>query len=48
LFVVLYEEPTLRRSFGDEYNEYCSRVKRWSVRTKGKAPPEQPVAEKEG
>ena len=26
LFVVLYEEPTLRRTFGDEYEAYCSRV----------------------
>ena len=29
LFVVLYEEPTLRRTFGSEYQAYCSRVKRW-------------------
>ena len=29
LFVVLYEEPTLRRTFGDEYEAYCDRVKRW-------------------
>jgi protein-S-isoprenylcysteine O-methyltransferase Ste14 len=29
LFVVLYEEPTLRRSFGLEYNTYCDRVRRW-------------------
>jgi len=29
LFVVLYEEPTLRRTFGDEYAAYCGRVKRW-------------------
>src|SRR5205809_5248294 len=29
LFVVLYEEPTLRRTFGPEYESYCSRVKRW-------------------
>ena len=29
LFVVLYEEPTLRRTFGDEYEAYCSRVRRW-------------------
>ncbi|HEV2046317.1 MAG TPA: isoprenylcysteine carboxylmethyltransferase family protein [Chthoniobacterales bacterium] len=32
LFVLLYEEPTLRRTFGDDYNEYCSRVKRWLPR----------------
>ena len=29
LFVVLYEEPTLRRTFGTEYEAYCSRVRRW-------------------
>jgi protein-S-isoprenylcysteine O-methyltransferase Ste14 len=29
LFVVLYEEPTLRASFGDEYVRYCQRVRRW-------------------
>lgn len=29
LFVVLYEEPTLRRMFGDEYEAYSSRVRRW-------------------
>ena len=28
-FVVLYEEPTLRRTFGSEYSKYCSRVARW-------------------
>ena len=29
LVVVFYEEPTLRRSFGAEYDAYCSRVRRW-------------------
>jgi protein-S-isoprenylcysteine O-methyltransferase Ste14 len=29
LFVVLYEEPTLQRTFGDEYEAYCRRVRRW-------------------
>src|SRR6266581_3795950 len=29
LFVVLYEEPTLRRTFGDEYEAYFGRVSRW-------------------
>jgi len=29
LFVHGYEEPTLRRSFGAEYEEYCHRVPRW-------------------
>lgn len=29
LFVVVYEEPTLRGSFGDSYDRYCQRVRRW-------------------
>jgi protein-S-isoprenylcysteine O-methyltransferase Ste14 len=29
LFVVWYEEPALRRTFGQEYAAYCSRVRRW-------------------
>ena len=29
IFVVWYEEPTLRRTFEQEYEEYCHRVRRW-------------------
>jgi protein-S-isoprenylcysteine O-methyltransferase Ste14 len=29
LFVVVYEEPTLRRTFGTEYESYRRRVRRW-------------------
>jgi protein-S-isoprenylcysteine O-methyltransferase Ste14 len=29
LFVISYEEPTLRRNFGAEYEAYCQRVRRW-------------------
>ena len=29
LFVVAYEEPTLRRTFGPDYETYCQRVRRW-------------------
>ena len=29
VFVVWYEEPALRRRFGDEYERYCRRVARW-------------------
>lgn len=29
LFIVLYEEPHLRRVFGREYEDYCARVRRW-------------------
>jgi protein-S-isoprenylcysteine O-methyltransferase Ste14 len=32
LFVVVYEEPTLRRTFGDDYNEFCANVPRWIPR----------------
>jgi protein-S-isoprenylcysteine O-methyltransferase Ste14 len=32
LFVQLYEEPTLRRMFGAEYEEYCRNVRRWLPR----------------
>ena len=28
-FVVGYEEPTLRRTFGAAYDDYCRRVSRW-------------------
>src|SRR6266446_1994560 len=29
VFVVGYEEPTLRRTFGQEYEAYCDRIRRW-------------------
>ena len=32
LFVVIYEEPTLRRKFGDEYAQFCANVPRWIPR----------------
>jgi protein-S-isoprenylcysteine O-methyltransferase Ste14 len=28
-FVALYEEPTLRKKFGEEYDAYCRTVNRW-------------------
>jgi protein-S-isoprenylcysteine O-methyltransferase Ste14 len=31
-FVVLSEEPTLRRAFGASYDRYCARVPRWVPR----------------
>jgi protein-S-isoprenylcysteine O-methyltransferase Ste14 len=34
VFVLLYEEPALRRKFGAEYEEYCRRVPRWLPRFK--------------
>jgi protein-S-isoprenylcysteine O-methyltransferase Ste14 len=32
LFVMVYEEPTLRRMFGADYEEYCRNVHRWAPR----------------
>ena len=32
LFVRLYEEPTLRRRFGNSYEAYCEHVRRWRPR----------------
>ena len=34
LFVVVYEEPTLRATFGAPYVQYCERVRRWWPRLK--------------
>jgi len=36
LFVVLYEEPYLRRRFGAEYHDYCAKVGRWLPRVRGR------------
>jgi protein-S-isoprenylcysteine O-methyltransferase Ste14 len=35
LFVVCYEEPTLRNKFGSDYDEYCRNVSRWWPRMRG-------------
>jgi protein-S-isoprenylcysteine O-methyltransferase Ste14 len=35
LFVVFYEEPTLRRKFGTDYDDYCRNVSRWWPRLRG-------------
>lgn len=32
LFVCFYEEPTLRRTFGAQYTDYCAHVRRWIPR----------------
>lgn len=34
LFVLGYEEPTLRHKFGAEYDEFCANVRRWAPRLK--------------
>jgi protein-S-isoprenylcysteine O-methyltransferase Ste14 len=31
-FVLVYEEPALRRSFGHQYETYCANVRRWIPR----------------
>lgn len=38
LFVLWYEEPTLRRAFGEEYAAYCRRVSRWWPRPRWRSP----------
>lgn len=38
-FVLLYEEPALRRKFGAEYDEYCRTVPRWLPRLRPGARP---------
>jgi protein-S-isoprenylcysteine O-methyltransferase Ste14 len=35
LFVVFYEEPTLRDKFGADYTDYCRNVRRWCPRARG-------------
>jgi protein-S-isoprenylcysteine O-methyltransferase Ste14 len=38
-FVLLYEEPMLRRTFGHDYEAYCERVGRWWPRLTQRAAP---------
>jgi len=40
LFVILYEEPTLRRTFGADYKLYCQNVNRWLPRIRPWRKPE--------
>ncbi len=39
LFVVFYEEPTLRRTFGRDYEDYCRSVPRWIPRLRRSVTP---------
>ena len=32
LFVLVYEEPTLRSTYGTEYDGFCAHVRRWLPR----------------
>lgn len=32
LFVLVYEEPALRRAYGGEYEQFCAKVPRWIPR----------------
>jgi protein-S-isoprenylcysteine O-methyltransferase Ste14 len=36
LFVHFYEEPTLRRLFAGQYDDYCQKVPRWLVRARSR------------
>jgi protein-S-isoprenylcysteine O-methyltransferase Ste14 len=38
LLVRLYEEPTLSRKFGTDYDEYCKNVRRWVPRLRAWKP----------
>jgi protein-S-isoprenylcysteine O-methyltransferase Ste14 len=29
IFILVHEEPRLRKAFGDDYNNYCRKVRRW-------------------
>jgi len=34
VFVLIYEEPALRASFGTEYESFCAEVPRWIPRAR--------------
>ena len=34
LFIYFYEEPTLRKTFGEEYDVFCREVPRWIPRSR--------------
>lgn len=38
LFVLFYEEPTLRKTYGASYDAYCAEVGRWLPRLGRKSP----------
>ena len=42
LFVLVYEEPTLRATYSAEYEQFCSGVPRWIPRLQPWRPPDLP------
>jgi len=48
LFVIGYEEPTLRRQFGASYDEYAQRVGRWIPTLGRRTPTTQPPRSQPG
>lgn len=43
-FVLLYEEPALRRKFGAQYRDYCLNVPRWIPRLRPRRNPKKSVS----
>src|SRR5262249_8400753 len=41
VFVLAYEEPTLREKFGAEYVDFCAHVRRWLPRLRPWTPPQR-------
>ena len=47
IFVLAYEEPTLRGEFGDDYKAFCANVRRWWPRVKPWRGPENIAKQQE-
>ncbi|HSP35745.1 MAG TPA: isoprenylcysteine carboxylmethyltransferase family protein [Thermoanaerobaculia bacterium] len=45
IFIAIYEEPVLRRMFGDDYVTYCANVRRWIPRLTPFDMPKVPAVE---
>ena len=46
-FVVFYEEPALRRTFGRDYETYCERVGRWGIERRSSNPLDRSLRRKD-